>query len=201
MGSTAYIIEVCPMNNYIFSDEVTLVRDVIKKTGMQWDIPEGILQKVYSSQNLDSVHANAVGDEYLDEYGETWLEALDVELYNLNNCQHYDMHKDDSFPYHFVDGAASLFKSPFIIEAIQWSYDKAFRLILNYLKAKQDKLAMVWFEGGHNIYLSYEDCLTIYNYCDGDNQKIDHQMWFGEGWQEMSKLKKAVNAEDLKQWI
>lgn len=80
------------------------------------------------------------GETYIDENGEESVETLEIFFTNLSVDSDFYMDADKNFLKLIKSVEENFYKRHFYIHDINWCIDKAFRIILSYMRSKKIKI-------------------------------------------------------------
>ena len=128
------------------------------------------------------------GETYIDGNCEESVETLEIFLTNLNVDSDFYMDADEKFLKLIKGVEGNFYKRQFYIHDINWCIDKAFRIILSYMRSKRNQNPL-FFSESIDGYLTLKDFDNLYKLYNADEKKIEVDIWCGEAWDEMLKMR------------
>lgn len=170
MGHSAWIVGEQKNNQYDFYSEILNLNKIVTENGMVLDLADFISNA--EIVNIQSEIDIYIHDEtYIDENGEESVETLEIFFTNLS-----------------ID--SDFYKRQFYIHDINWCIDKAFRIILNYMRSKKNQNPL-YFSESIVGFLTLSDLERLYEYYCGNYIKIKPDIWCGVAWEKMLEMRRS----------
>ncbi|KAF1024598.1 MAG: hypothetical protein GAK29_02446 [Acinetobacter bereziniae] len=185
MGHSAWVVEEQKNNQYDFYSEILNLNKIVTENNMVLNLEDFISNaEIVNIQSEIDIYVH--GETYIDENGEERVETLEIFFTNLSIDNDFYMDADKNFLKLIESVEENFYKRQFYIHDINWCIDKAFRIILSYMRSKKNPL---FFSESTVGFLTLNDLENLYEYYGGNYKEIKPDIWRGVAWEKMLELR------------
>ncbi|ENV22959.1 hypothetical protein [Acinetobacter bereziniae] len=187
MGHSAWVVEEQKNNQYDFYLEILNLNKIVTENGMVLNLADFISNaEIVNIQSKIDIYIH--GETYIDENGEESVKTLEIFFTNLSVDSDFYMDADKNFLKLIKSVEENFYKRQFYIHDINWCIDKAFRIILSYMRSKKNQNPLFFSESMVG-FLTLNDLENLYEFYGGNYMKIKPDIWCGLAWEKMLELR------------